>query len=114
MISRYIWWPAPGSVAPSKYHDSVYLHANRYDGFAGRAFPDSVVYAGSARCGGLSVTPTTAGVVYGDVLNTAGVRLPSLDSVDARIIRNVRLRLGAYYNGVDFNAPNPYWPSLAP
>ena len=56
--------------------------------------------------------PWPVNTVFFSVLSNVGARLPALDSVDRRVIRDVRHRVGKYFNGAGFPAPNPYWPSL--
>jgi len=107
------WWlPQTSGDLPKKFRDSVYTHGNHRDGFRGGRAPDSVVYAGTPRCGGVSKRPWPVNTVFFSVLSNVGARMPTLDSVDRRVIRNVRQRDGKYFNGVGFPAPNPYWPSL--
>lgn len=97
------------SVAPRLFSDSVYESGNRADGFNRTRGGPRHVYASSARCGGLSVTPGTPASGYHAVLPSAGAMLPWRDEKDRRIIRNVAERQGKYFNGVDYPAPNPYY-----
>jgi hypothetical protein len=112
MINPYTWFPADASVAQKKFARSVFTRNNRHDGFAGRRRPDGTVYATYPRCGGPSVTPRPVSTVMSTVLAHAGARLPIRDTVDQRVINNVRNRIGRFFNGMDYPAPNPYWPSL--
>ena len=109
---HYWWRPQTSSREPSKHPDSVYTNGNKLDGFRGRRAPDSVVYAPTPRCGGLSKHPNPVSTVWWGVLSNAGARDPGVDSVDRRILSNVRHRAGQFFNGVDYSAPNPYWPPL--
>jgi hypothetical protein len=43
-------------------------------------------------------------------MSGAGAILPLRDSVDRRVIANVRNRVGRYFNGAGYSGPNPYWP----
>lgn len=114
MMERgYIWYPDTGSAAPTKFRSSVFLRNNKLDGFRGGRYRDGVVYASSVRCGGTSVRPRPVDWVFSTVLRQVGPRLPVLDAVDRRVIRNVRYRSGRFVNGVDFAAPHPYWPALS-
>jgi hypothetical protein len=71
-----------------------------------------VAYASTPRCGGLSKRPNRVSSVWWGVLSNAGARVPAIDTVDRRILYNVRHRLGKFVNGADYAAPNPYWPPL--
>jgi pectate lyase len=97
------------SVAPSLFSDAVYMSRNRADGFMRSRSGPGRVYASSARCDGLSVTPRTPSNGYHAVLSEAGAMLPWRDEKDRRIIRNVRQRIGKYFNGIDYPEPNPYY-----
>ncbi|MGH2386371.1 MAG: hypothetical protein ACRDGB_15165, partial [Candidatus Limnocylindria bacterium] len=105
----FLWRPQTSNVAPNLYTSSVYEAGNVSDGFTGSRGAGSV-YAGSARCGGLSVAATTARAAYDTVLAGAGAVSPRRDAVDARVISNVRNRTGTFFNGIDHPTPNPYWP----
>jgi hypothetical protein len=111
-ITHYWWRVQTSNDEPSKHRDSVYTSGNKLDGFRGRRSPDSVAYASTPRCGGLSKQPNPVSSVWWSVLSNAGARVPAVDSVDRRVLYNVRHRLGKFFNGVDFPAPNPYWPPL--
>jgi hypothetical protein len=113
MVRRDWWFPQHSSVAPNMFHASVFTRDNKADGFIGRRGASSVVYAATARCGGLSVHPTPVAAVYGTVLANVGARLPVVDSVDRRVKFNVVHRAGRFFNGVGFSPPNPYWPRLS-
>jgi hypothetical protein len=108
---RY-WWPKVSNQAPRKFAHSVFTRDNKVDGFRGGRARDSIVYAGSVRCYRVSVHPSPASGVYYAVLTNVGARLPVVDSVDRRVINNVKNRAGSFYNGVDFRTPHPYWPQL--
>jgi hypothetical protein len=111
-VTHYWWRPQTSSREKSKYRDSVYTRGNKLDGFRGRRAPDSVVYASTPRCGGLSKHPNRVSSVWWSVLSNAGARLPAVDAVDRRILSNVRHRLGKWVNGAGFLPPNPIWPLL--
>jgi hypothetical protein len=111
-ITHYWWRVQTSQDEPTKYRDSVYTSGNKLDGFRGRRSPDAVAYAATPRCGGLSKRPNRVSSVWWAVLSNAGARGPVLDAVDRRILYNVRHRLGKFFNGADFPAPNPYWPPL--
>jgi len=114
-IGTHYWWlPQHSSAEPYLYPDSVFTRANKQDGFTGRRQANTVVYASTSRCGGLSVHASPVGGVLNTVLTNVGPRLPAVDSVDRRIKSNVRNRLGRFFNGVGYPAPNPYWPTLSP
>ena len=108
------WLPSAGSVAPSLFHTSVFTRSNRMDGFSGHRHANGVVYAASARCGGLSVHASPVPTVLNSVLTNVGAKLPVRDAIDRRVIFNVRNRVGRYFNGVGYAAPHPYWPTLSP
>jgi hypothetical protein len=101
-------------VAPSLFHTSVFTRSNRMDGFSGHRHANGVVYAASARCGGLSVHASPVPTVLNSVLTNVGAKLPVRDAIDRRVIFNVRNRVGRYFNGVGYAAPHPYWPTLSP
>jgi hypothetical protein len=97
------------SVAPTLFRDAVFEAGNRADGFRFSRSGPSLVYAGTARCGGLSVSPGTPRNALDAVIASAGARMPYRDRVDRRIIHNVIDRQGKYFNGADYAAPNPYY-----
>jgi hypothetical protein len=105
-----IWHSQTSSVAPVLFADSVYQRGNVTDGFRFARGGVAKVFAAKARCGGLSVRKGLASDAYTIVLRTAGSTLPSRDTVDGRVIQNVRDRAGKYFNGAGYPAPNPYWP----
>lgn len=105
-----IWHSQTSSVAPVLFADSVYQRGNVTDGFRFSRGGAPKVFVSSARCGGLSVRKQPASDAYATVLRSAGNMLPRRDSVDARVIQNVRDRIGKYFNGAGYPAPNPYWP----
>jgi hypothetical protein len=111
-ITHYWWRVQTSNDEPSKHADSVYTSGNKLDGFRGRRSPDSVAYASTPRCGGLSKRPNRVSSVWWGVLSNAGARVPAVDAVDRQILYNVRHRLGKFVNGADYAAPNPYWPPL--
>lgn len=112
MKTSTVWWPQVSDQARSKWGESVFMKGNWMDGFAGGRRRDPVVYASSVRCGGLSVKVSPVSLLYASVLSQVGARLPVVDRVDRRVISNVKRRVGRFYNGVDYAAPHPYWPTL--
>ena len=111
-IATHDWWlPQHSSVAPHLFHTSVFTRGNKLDGFTGRRRANPVVYATTARCGGLSVHASPVATVYNSVLTNVGARLPAVDTVDRRVIYNVRNRVGRFFNGVGYSPPHPYWPA---
>lgn len=114
-IGTHYWWlPQRSSAEPHLYAASVFTRDTMQDGFTGRRRANPVVYAATSRCGGPSVYASPVETVYSTVLSNVGPRLPAIDSVDRRIKSNVRNRLGRFFNGVGYPAPNPYWPTLSP
>ena len=113
MKTRYWYRPQTSSAVPSKIRDGVFTDGNRSDGFRGRRAPDTVQYAATPRCGGYSKRPWPVRGVFFSVMTNVGARLPVLDSVDRRVISNVRHRTGPFFNGINYAAPHPYWPLLA-
>ena len=77
-VATHDWWlPQRSSVAPHLYsHTSVFTRGNKLDGFTGRRRANPVVYATTARCGGLSVHASPVATVYNSVLTNVGARLP--------------------------------------
>ena len=114
MGTHYWWTPQDSSAEPHLFRASVFARDTKLDGFAGRRRPSRVVYAASARCGGLSTHASPVETVYSSVLSNVGARIPAVDSVDRRVKANVRNRLGRFFNGVGYRAPHPYWPTLSP
>jgi pectate lyase len=107
---REIWHSQTSGVAPTLFRDSIYQAGNAADGFAFRRGGAPRVFAATARCGGLSVRRQPASEARAAVMAGAGAVLPVRDSVDRRVIANVRNRVGRYFNGAGYPAPNPYWP----
>lgn len=105
-----IWHSQTSGVAPSLFGRSIYQAGNVTDGFAFRRGGAPKVFASTARCGGLSVRRQPAFEARAAVMSGAGAILPLRDSVDRRVIANVRNRVGRYFNGAGYSGPNPYWP----
>jgi pectate lyase len=105
-----LWDAQTSVVAPSLFPASVYESGNYADGFTAVRGGGTSIYASTARCGSLSVTPQSAQTAYASVLANAGATLPVRDTVDERIISNVKSRTGSFMNGSGASAPNPYWP----
>lgn len=107
---QLFWNVQTSDVTPNAFGSSVYLSGNVADGIRGGRDDLSSVYAGSPRCGGLSVAAGNAGDAYAAVLAGAGAISPVRDEVDRRVIANVVNRGGKYFNGAGYPSPNPYWP----
>jgi pectate lyase len=105
-----MWVSQTSGVAPRLFVDSIYQRGNATDGFARRRGGASRVFAGSPRCGKLSVARQPASEAYAAVRASAGATLPVRDSIDRRVMRNLADRLGRYFNGAGYPRPNPYWP----
>jgi pectate lyase len=103
-----IWHSEAGSSAPTLFVDSIYQRGNVADGFRFSRGGVARVFTGQPRCGGLSVRRGSASDARAAVLRGAGATLPSRDAVDRRVIGNVRDRVGRYFNGAGYPAPNPY------
>ena len=108
-VGTLVWSEDSSGVAPNLFANSVYETGNVTDGFA-YVRGSGTVYAGSPRCGGMSVSAASAQDAYQAVLAGAGATLPVRDAVDQRIIANVINRSGSFFNGVGNANPNPYWP----
>jgi hypothetical protein len=105
-----VWVSQKSDVAPRLFTDSIYQRRNVTDGFRFARGGATRVFAGSPRCGGLSVARRPASDAYAAVRASAGAIQPVRDVVDRRVMRNVIERKGKYFNGLGFPAPNPYWP----
>lgn len=90
--------------------DSVYLAGNVADGFEATIGAPEAALADDPRCGGLSVSPTSAEEGHQAVLEMAGAMLPIRDEVDEQLIADVRNRQGTWWNGEGYPPPNPVWP----
>ena len=107
---QLFWDEQTSVVTPDVFGASVYLSGNVADGITGGREAVTGVYADTPRCGGLSVTPSSAQAAYAAVLDGAGATAPVRDEVDRRVIGNVINRTGHYFNGAGYPSPNPYWP----
>ncbi len=105
-----IWVSQKSDVAPRLVVDSIYQRGNVTDGFRFARGGAAKVFAGTPRCGGLSVRRRSASDAYAAVRASAGATTPVRDSVDRRIMRNLDNRAGKYFNSRRFPRPNPYWP----
>jgi pectate lyase len=108
--SELFWRLQTSSVAPNAFSAAVYEVGNVADGVSGGRGDPGSIYAGSVRCGGLSVAADSASSAYAAVLASAGATAPVRDQVDQRVITNVVNRAGRFFNGTGYPAPNPYWP----
>lgn len=112
-----VWRPQPHSANPSYYPQSVYEANNLTMGFPyARGDAGSTLYR-SSPIGTYSVQPGDAMTAYNDVLAQAGAALPVRDTVDTRIINNVRNGTNVLPNGVDQgrfpNGMDLVWPNLS-
>jgi pectate lyase len=109
-VAHEFWGPQTSTVVPTLFTQVVYQAGNVADGFTASPGGPTSVYVASVRCGGLSVAAGAPSGAYASVLAAAGATLPVRDVVDQRIIGNVIARRGAFFNGMGYPAPNPYYP----
>jgi hypothetical protein len=108
----YFWDPDTSADYPTLFSGTVYESGNVGDGIAIARNAPYTVYRTAPGCP-VSVAPTSAADAYARVLSTVGAVRPVRDSVDQRLVDNVRGRTGRFVNGTGQVGPNPDWPALA-
>lgn len=110
-----VWEPKPHPTNPNLYVGSVYETGNVAIGFAGGRGAGNVYR--TTPVAPYSVQPGDPMAAYNDVLAQAGATLPVRDTVDARIINNVRNGVNVLPNGADQgrfpNGTDLVWPNLS-
>jgi hypothetical protein len=104
--ARPVWEPTTINCNPTLFPSSVYAKDNVIAGVGGQPLgTPSTVYR-STPGHALSVSVTTAVAARDYVLANAGAARGSLES---RIIGDVNLGRGGFFNGEGYPSPNPYW-----
>jgi hypothetical protein len=93
---------------------AVFEQGNLTEGFSTvRGSPDSVYASATLSPYSLSSLEVDPQQAYNEIVASVGATLPVRDSVDQRIINNLKNRSGNFLNGVGSPAPTISWPSLA-
>jgi hypothetical protein len=92
---------------------AVFEQGNLTEGFSTvRGSPDSVYVNAILVPYSLSASEIDPQQAYNKIVDSVGATLPVRDSVDQRIIDNLRNRTGSFLNGVDSPLPSISWPTL--
>jgi pectate lyase len=101
------WLPSLHSTTPNYFTNAVYEQGNATEGFSTVRGDPQTVYAASRFSPYSMRSEQTPQDAYTQIVQDVGANLPVRDSVDQRIINNLKQRAGRFLDGADL-----LWPLL--